>query len=147
MQILFWKMPREDGSQATRFKKLAQLGTNYFEGTHEAENKVSNVEVIKMIYYFSKLLEDKDNKMLLEEVPKDEFREVMYTFKKTKDPIQMDGQEDDILNVINESGEFTRILASFDTTFLTFIPNFDNPKSFEEFRPKYFLTMFIILQV
>ena len=48
----------------------------------------------------------------------------------------MDGQEDDLLNVIKESGEFTRILASFDTTFLTFIPKSDNPKSFEEFRPK-----------
>jgi hypothetical protein len=97
-----------------------------------------------MIAYFPSIILEEENINMIEEVSKEELQLVLHSFQKYK--IQgPDGWlvpfflgfyemlEEYSLRVIEESKVSGRILATFNTTFISLIPKYDNPSRFEEF--------------
>eukprot|EP01018_Ginkgo_biloba_P022058 Gb_03022 [translate_table: standard] len=141
-----WKINREDRVEVTNFEDLARAGVSHFGKIFKAEERVSIAEVVRLTSFFPSFVNEAENLSLLKEVSKEEVQAVLHSLQKEKRPgpdgwpVEFfmgfyDTVERDLLKVVEETRAHGKVLASFNTTFITLIPKADNPSSFEEYRP------------
>eukprot|EP01018_Ginkgo_biloba_P004985 Gb_28741 [translate_table: standard] len=141
-----WKIHGLNGTIASGFDKLSQLGVDHLKGLYKEENKTTIAEVIKMTSFFPSFVGEEDNVSLTKEITVDELKEVMLSLQKDKS-LGPDGWtiefflgyfdfiETNLLRVIEELRSSAKMLAAVNSTFKALIPKTDNPVFFEDFRP------------
>eukprot|EP01018_Ginkgo_biloba_P002192 Gb_33330 [translate_table: standard] len=141
-----WKIHCLNGTVATGFDELSQLGVDHFKVLYKEENKTTIAEVVKMSSFFPSFVGEEDNVSLTKEITVDELQGVMVSLQKDKSPGPNGWTvefllgcfyfiETDLLRVIEESRSLAKMLFAFNSTFIALIPKTDNPESFEDFRP------------
>jgi hypothetical protein len=123
-----------NGNKVHGFSKLASPGVGHFKEIFREPDEVKIGEILKLISFFPRLIEEEDNLALYSVVTKDELIVVISSFKRDKNPgpdnwmaeffeYFFDVLGDDLLQVVEEvcSG----------------IPNclMDYPSTFDDFRP------------
>jgi hypothetical protein len=130
----------------TSFKDLTELGVKHFQNLFRALVGASLVEIIQIVDMFPRFAEEVDNGNLMEEVSKEELKEVIHSFQHDKSP-RPDGWTiefylgffelvgEDLLEVVEESRRSGLIHAPINATFITLIPKVDRDETFDDFRP------------
>eukprot|EP01018_Ginkgo_biloba_P020280 Gb_31029 [translate_table: standard] len=85
-----WQLTRSDGFVASIFEDLAMAGVEHFRGIYKEESKSTIEEVLKLTIFFPSFVSEEDNRRMMEEVSKDELKEVLDSFQKDKRP-RLDG--------------------------------------------------------
>lgn len=130
----------------TSFNDLAELGVKHFQNLFKVPNGTSLAEIIQITHMFPRFAEEIDNGNLMEEVSKEELKEVLHSFQHDKSPgpdgwtieiylgfFELVGE--DILEVVEESKRSGVIHAPINATFISLIPKVDKAKTFDDFGP------------
>lgn len=73
-----------DGSLINSFMDLESVGFDHFKGIFKEDNRVSIVEVVRVVIYFPSFVSEDDNASLVEVFSKDELQVVIHCFQKDK---------------------------------------------------------------
>jgi hypothetical protein len=141
-----WSLKDENGREHSSFEDLTQLGTNHFKNLFKADEQVSIDAIVQLALFFPRFVEEVDNRELMEEVTKEELKEVIHSFQKDKSPGPDGWSMDfflglfyfigkDILKVVEESRINGVMHPPLNATFISLIPKKDAPQTFEDFRP------------
>lgn len=140
-----WGLSKGDVSMVESFDELSELGVEHFLSLFKAQEEASIAEIIRIVGFFPRFLEDVDNNMLMEEVSVEELGMVLQSFQKDKS-LGPDGWSiefyagfnellgSDLLGVVEESRRMGMIHNPFNATFIALIPKLDNPTSVNDFR-------------
>jgi len=64
-------MQKEDGSIATSFKEIADMGVAHFKGLYKEPKRVNIAEILKITSYFPSFVGEEENDIMIEEVTKE----------------------------------------------------------------------------
>lgn len=141
-----WELKNEGGDRVTSFKNLAELGANHFQNLYKAPAGTSLAEIIQIVHMFPRFAKEVDNGNLMEEVSKEELKEVIHSFQHDKSPrpdrwtiefyldfFKLIGE--DLLEVVEESRRIGVIHAPINATFIALIPKVDRAETFDDFQP------------
>ena len=141
----FWSFMDEHGATQSSFDEKDKIGVAHFENLFKASPQASIVEFIRVAQLVPKFVEEEYNLSLMEEV-EEELKVARHSFQKDKSPgpdgwtieFSIDLYDllgADILKVVEDSRLSRRILACFNSTFISLNPKVDNPKTLHDFRP------------
>jgi len=96
--------------------------------------------------FFPRFFELEDNQHLMTEIGKEKQLKTLHIFQKDKISVPdrlpvdfflkcFDYIEADLHRVVEETQLFGKILSTFNTTFIMYIPKMENPTTFENFHP------------
>jgi hypothetical protein len=145
MSNSIWELNREDGYLVHTFEGLASMGVEHFQAIFKAQEGTSITEIVQIAQLFPRFVEEEDNRMLIEKFSLEKLFETLHHFQKDKvrDPrfgllnfilVSMSSWGD-ILRVVEESRDSGHIHDPINVTFITLIPKYNHPTSFDEFRP------------
>ena len=80
MANAIWDLKNEDGDMVTSLNDLAELGVKHFQNLFKAPVGTSLAEIIQISHMFPCFAEEVDNGNLMEEVSKEELKEVIHSF-------------------------------------------------------------------
>jgi hypothetical protein len=74
----------KDGLQHTinSFPELASLGVSHFQTIYKESDRENIVDILKLTSNFPRFVLEEDNNMMVEEIPKEELKSVLASFKK-----------------------------------------------------------------
>jgi hypothetical protein len=81
-----WSMKNSQAQEVFTFEELARLGKIHFSSLFKADNWSSMENLVRSTGYFPGFVDEDTNKGLMEEVTKDELKEVLHGFQKEKTP-------------------------------------------------------------
>jgi hypothetical protein len=125
---------------------MARIGKEYFQTLFKVDQMESMADIVRMALFFPRFFGEDENISLIEEVSKEELKEVLHSFQKYKIPgpdgwtieffigfYELIGA--DILQVVEENRTEGHMHAPFNFTFTELIPKYDDPYSIEYFCP------------
>ena len=118
----------------------------HFQNLYKAQAGTSLAEIIQIAHMFLRFVEEVYNGNIMEEVSREEMKEVIHTFQNDKSPGSdgwtiefyvgfFDLVGEDLLEVVEESRRSGVIHAPINDTFIALIPKVDKVESFDDFRP------------
>jgi hypothetical protein len=121
------------------------LGVKHFSYIFKEPERANIGEILKVISYFPRMLEDEDNEELFKEVSREELSKFLSSFQKDRCPgpdrwlveFYLDFFEfigDDLLRIMEEVRLAGNVPRNFNSTFIALIPKQDFPKKFDGFR-------------
>jgi hypothetical protein len=75
-----WSLNYYFGSFVYSFDGLAHLGKRHFHNLFKEDERVTIVDIVRMAYFFSRFVNVEDNISFMEEVSKEEIKDVLYSF-------------------------------------------------------------------
>ena len=141
-----WEMPINEGRKVRTFQGLAEIGVAHFEQLYRDIEKVNIVKILKVVSYFTRLVQEEDNVRLYGQVTKEELLAVLNSFYKDKSPSLdrwtkelfirfFDLFGDDLSRVVEKIKLSDRVPRNFNSTFIALIPRVDFPNTINGFRP------------
>jgi hypothetical protein len=142
MAITIWILKYFEGRYVSSFEGLSRLGKENFQNLFKEEARHSVIYIVRISLYFPRFFEEEENRALMEEISKEEMKEVLHSFQKDKIS-GLDGWtvelfigiyeliREDILRVVGETRIEGHMNSPFKATFIALIPKLDDPISFE----------------
>ena len=81
-----WEIPNREGRKVRIFQGLAYLGVAHIEHIYKDPNRENISEILKVVSYFPRLLEDKDNERMHDPISKNELFLILNSFNKENIP-------------------------------------------------------------
>jgi hypothetical protein len=81
-----WELQDHGGTKVRGFKGLAELGVKHFEGIYKEPKRENLAEILKVISYFPRMINEELNEDLYILVTKEELFSILQYFKKDKSP-------------------------------------------------------------
>jgi hypothetical protein len=80
------EIKKNGGSNIRKFQKIQQEAINHFKSLFQEPSGCNIAEILKVVSYFPRMIDEYKNENLEAEVPKEELKCVLQSFKKTKNP-------------------------------------------------------------
>jgi hypothetical protein len=141
-----WELKDHDGNSVKGFKGPIKLGVQHFQHIYKEPVKENIGEIMKVVSYFPRMIEEEKNKSLFRVATKEELRRVLHTFQKDKS-LGLDGWPaefyldffevlgDDILKVVEDIMLLRKVPSCFIATFIALIPKIDCPENLDVYMP------------
>ena len=125
---------------------MAGLGVQHFEELFTTLVGPFLAKIVHVAQHFPGFVDDNDNRRLMEAVTNNELLKILHSFKKDKSP-GLDGWPleffigffdligADMLKVVEEYRLDGHVHGPIKCTFIALIPQKDQPKFFDDFRP------------
>jgi len=84
MENTIWSLKDTCGRSVQYFEGMAQVGIKHFQNIFKADGGVTIDAIVHIALYFPRFVEERDNRALMEEVTKEEVKEVLHRFQKYK---------------------------------------------------------------
>lgn len=135
-----------NGTKANSFSDIVEEGVHHFRTLFKEDSRATIDVILRVASHFPLFIDQKDNRNLMVEISKEELLGILHSFQKDKSlgsnglPTEFylacfNTLGNDLLKVVEYSRSIGKILAAFNSTFITLIPKADNPSNFDQFRP------------
>jgi len=80
MSNTIWILSKRYVNVVTSFEDLSKLGKRQFQSIFKEDNQTTIVDVVRMVGFFPRFVNEEDNQSLMEEVFDEELKEVLWIF-------------------------------------------------------------------
>eukprot|EP00253_Pinus_taeda_P019805 PITA_19805 len=140
-----WQLSNDQCLTVNTFPQLASLASSHYKKIYRAPTNVNLTEIIQVVQLFPRVVEQEDARELTMEVTLGELEASLKWFKKDKSP-GLDGWPIelylaffdilgvDLLKVIEDSRNNSKMHAPFISTLTALIPKTNTPTTFDYYR-------------